>query len=405
MIKRLRRRFIASAMLAMLVVLTLTIGAINLSTYYLNKSRLDNVLHTMAENDGLFPANSTIGRTSILNTTIESPYQRGSFSVRFNQSGEITSTNFNNITDISQDVLITYARQAYLGDTTLGNVSHYRFIIDNIPDGRMIYFVDANHLNEITHTFIKNSIIVSLIGYFFTSILVISFSNRAIQPIVNNYHLQRRFISDAGHELKTPLAVIGANVEIIEMTQAENEWTQSIKRQVKRMSSLINELLKLSTMEEQSHIDRTKIIDFTKLVREAVDSFYPMATNEQVILNAKIDDMVTVRGDLKSLDNLISILIDNAIKYALEGAAIDIVLQSKGMFNAQLTISNPCENPPDTKELNNFFERFYRADKSRNRKSGGFGIGLSMAKAIVEAHKGKISAKCEGNVITFIVNL
>lgn len=404
MMRRLRWRFIAAAMGAVLVVVAVNIGAINLTLYLQNENRLDAVLDLLAENDGRFP--DILPATDVRNLPIsaETRYETRYFSALFNKDGDLIRIDVSNIAGARAEYAATFAEYAYAENKERGSIEHYRYLSKKLPEGKALYFLDRQQLDSMRHAFMMNSLSVATIGYIAASILVILFSERAIRPFMENYKRQRRFITDAGHELKTPLAIISADVDIIELTDGESEWTTSIHRQVDRMTRLVSELLKLATMEEGGLVRHHTNLDFSALVQETVDSFRPMAHRENRTIHADIVSPLNIRGDSQSLNNLVSVLIDNAIKYSSDDAEINVTLYPRGR-GAILTVANPCDNPPDTTELNRLFERFYRADESRDRKSGGFGIGLSMAKAIVHAHKGRISAKSENGMVYFTVVL
>lgn len=235
-------------------------------------------------------------------------------------------------------------------------------------------------------------------------VLVRIFSVIAIRPFVENIQYQKRFITDASHELKTPLAIISANTEVLELTQGSNEWTESIKHQTVRMNELIKRLLLLAKFSEQGR--NVTLVDFslTDAAKESVDTFSTLAEAKGKTLNANIADGVTYRGDETGIRQLMSILLDNAVKYADDGGNICFTLTKQGK-GAKIEVKNDCKDV-DEKSLSHLFERFYRADESRARETGGYGIGLSIAQAIVENHKGKISVKSpDKKSVVFTVNL
>ena len=221
-------------------------------------------------------------------------------------------------------------------------------------------------------------------------ILLIFLSGRIVKPFWENYEKQRRFITDAGHDLKTPLTVIGADAEVLEMDIGENEWITDIRNQVTRLTDMTNSLIMLSKMEEPE--PQYQMIDFplSDIVEEVLDEYRSLAKTHEKNLSGSIQPMISLNGDEKSIRRLLGVLLDNAMKYSDEHGTITLTLeQQRGTI--RLSVFNTCPYMPK-ESLPHLFDRFYRTDESRNSQTGGYGLGLSIAAAIVTAHKGKISA-------------
>ena len=208
--------------------------------------------------------------------------------------------------------------------------------------------------------------------------------------MAESYEKQKRFITDAGHELKTPLTIIDADAEILEMDLGENEWVRDIQGQVKRLTGLTRDLIYLSRMDEEQ--SRPQLVEFplSDLVRETAQPFQTLAKTQGKSLDLRVQPDLSLQGDEKALGHLVTILLDNALKYSPAGSGISLSLERQGKY-ARLTVANPTDSPLPG-DLNQLFERFYRADPSRNSQTGGHGLGLSIAQAIVSAHKGKLTA-------------
>ena len=252
--------------------------------------------------------------------------------------------------------------------------------------------------------FLVTSFFVSIFGVSTVFILVVLLSKRAIEPVAESYEKQKRFITDAGHEIKTPLTIIDADTSILEMEYGENEWLDDIQVQTKRLAGLTNDLIYLSRMEEKQ--TKTTMIEFpfSEVISEEAQSFQGLAKVKGKNFMVDIEPMLSLKGDEKTIRQLISILLDNAVKYCTEQGQIRLTAAHKGK-NIILSIYNTSQ--PLTKEnIDHLFDRFYRTDESRNSKTGGYGIGLSVAKAAVEAHHGKIVASSEdGNSLLITVIL
>ena len=231
-------------------------------------------------------------------------------------------------------------------------------------------------------------------------ILVYAFSGRAVSPVVESLEKQKRFITDAGHELKTPLAVISANMDVIELEAGASEWTKSTKNQIKRMNELVKNMLTLSRMEEENINVVFSDINISKIVDESIVYFKAVSDFKKVNYTNSIAEDIHINGDKNSFSQLCTLLIDNAMKYTEDGGNVNGKLR-----NAILEVSNSCEKVPEG-NLDRLFDRFYRADTSRSRETGGHGIGLSVARAIATSHGGTIEAKADGDhTIRFIVKV
>jgi signal transduction histidine kinase len=216
---------------------------------------------------------------------------------------------------------------------------------------------------------------------------------------------QKRFITNAGHELKTPIAIISTNTEAIEMINGKNQWTESILKQVQRLSNLINDLIILAKRGEGSHADLVvEKIDLSETVAGIAGTFRQMAEDQGKNLLCHIAPQVYIKSDTKCVYELINILVDNAIKYCDDGGSIDISLVKSKKKIADIVISNTYADGADT-DYSRFFERFYRGDISHDSKKSGYGIGLSIAEELTQLLKGKINVSYTDGKIAFAVRL
>lgn len=226
-------------------------------------------------------------------------------------------------------------------------------------------------------------------------------SSRIVKPFSENYEKQKRFITDAGHELKTPLTIIDADTEVLEMDFGENEWITDIQTQTKRMADLTNNLILLSRMEEERKKELMIEFPLSDVVEETVGTFQSLIKTQNKTLNSDIKPFIVMRGDEKAIRQLVTILLDNAVKYSDEEGRIEVSLEKQknrirfSVFNTTEIISR--------EHLEHLFDRFYRTDSSRNSQTGGYGLGLSIAAATVNAHKGKIVALTEDEKSLLIV--
>ena len=405
MIRKLRIKFIAISMTSTIIVLFLILGSINLLNYREMSHNADTILDFLKENDGELPENlykSQHKKTNGISpeTSFESRY----FSVFLSNNRQICEADTDNISAIDEETAIKYAQKINRSNKNCGFISKYRYMKENTSNGVKIYFLDCTKSMMSFQTFLVTSFFVSIFGVSNVFILVVLLSKRAIEPVAESYEKQKRFITDAGHEIKTPLTIIDADTSILEMEYGENEWLDDIQLQTKRLVGLTNDLIYLSRMEEKQ--TKTTMIEFpfSEVILEEAQSFQGLAKVKGKNFMVDIEPMLSLKGDEKTIRQLISILLDNAVKYCTEQGQIRLTAAHKGK-NIILSIYNTSQ--PLTKEnIDQLFDRFYRTDESRNSKTGGYGIGLSVAKAVVEAHHGKIVASSEdGNSLLITVIL
>lgn len=281
---------------------------------------------------------------------------------------------------------------------------HYFFLRREGSDKTLLCFLDvSSDFRELRRTW-RDSCLASGAVLFLFGFIMLLLSARAVEPVVRNMESQKRFITNASHELKTPIAVISANAELLEIMHGSSEWTDSILHQVRRLSRLVDDLIVLTRVEEgiKKELSRQS---FTAAVRQTAEAFYPVAEQQGKHLSADIADNVTATATERELPELVNILLDNAVKYCDKGGTVRIRLVRRGNWRGSvLTISNDYAEGAEV-DCSRFFDRFYREDKSHNCKKEGYGIGLSMAEGIVRMYKGQIRAQWRDKVMYFIVQL
>jgi signal transduction histidine kinase len=227
-------------------------------------------------------------------------------------------------------------------------------------------------------------------------------AKKAIAPIANAVEKQKTFITDAGHELKTPLSIINANTDVLEIMYEKNEWTESIKNQTLRLNELIKSMLTLAKFDSERNVEFAEF-DVSETVKYVAETFMTLVKAQGKTLEVTVAPKLCIKGYSDSIKQLITLLLDNAIKYTNENGIIKLNAYTVGK-NVRIEVSNTCDKLPSESDMINIFRRFYRADTSRSRETGSFGIGLSIAKAISELHKGKIYA-CALNENTICFNV
>lgn len=397
MIKKLQSKLILVTMSALFAVLAMIVTGINIVNYYGVVRDADELLQILSENKGVFPEKFGDIRPDALppDMSMEVPFETRYFSVTLDSAtGELVQIDTSRIVSVGRQEALAFAQAVIQGGEDGGFVEAYRYTVRAEATTTRIIFLDCGRKLDSFHSFRSASIAIALLGYMVVFSVVALSSIHIIRPISESYEKQKRFITDAGHELKTPLTVINADVDVLEMELGEDEWLMDIRRQTQRLAALTNDLVYLSRMEESA--DTLPMIEFpfSDVVSEAAASFGALAQTQNKQIDCSIQPMLSLRGNEKAIQQLVGILLDNALKYSPAGAVISLTLekQNKALI---LSVSNVSEYPLVKGELPLLFERFYRADPSRNSQTGGYGIGLSVAKAIVTAHSGRIQAKAE----------
>lgn len=234
-------------------------------------------------------------------------------------------------------------------------------------------------------------------------LLVLLFSRRAIAPYMRNLAMQKQFITNASHELKTPLTAISTSADVLAMEYENDEWVKNIQSQSVRLSRLISDLVTLSRLDEENPFPERAEFSLSDAVWETAEPFTALARSRGRSYSQNIEDGLTMTGDRTAVQQMVSILLDNANKYTPEGSSIFLSARRAGRKN-EIAVSNTCESA-ESIDVTRLFDRFYRADESHSTRIGGTGIGLSIARATAEAHGGTIEASVSGDTITFRVKI
>lgn len=391
MIRKLKVKFILLAMTALLLLLAVIVTGMNVINYNSIVMDADETLEYLSQNKGRFPELDKTGKKLPPHMTIETPYETRYFSVLLNKDGKAIQTDTSSITAIDPETAVDYAARAMETGKETAFCGDYRFVVYSEDISTRIIFLDCGRKLYSFQNFLISSICMACAGYIAFFAVILFFSGRILKPVTESYEKQKRFITDAGHELKTPLAIIKANAEVLEMEQGENEWLQGIQAQVQRLSSLTADLVYLSRMEESDNSMPMIEFPFSDVVSETALSFQALAQTQHKEFLCTVPPMLSFVGNEKSIRQLVNILMDNALKYAPEEGVISLTVKKAGRYLC-LTVYNTTREPVSKEAIRHLFERFYRADSSRSSETGGYGIGLSVAQAITAAHNGKISA-------------
>lgn len=443
MIKKLKIRFIILAMVSLTLLLAFIVAGMNIINYNKVVSDADSHLEVLEENQAWFEKHPDVmgdddrmakdgaqgddmgdffGRRGPggPSMTRDEAEESRFFTALVDSEGNVTEFNTDRIYAIDSNEAVDYAEKAYASGEDKGFIDEMRYSVSEADGGTRITFLDCGRTLDSFRSFLKASVLMSLAGLLVVFVIMVYFAGRIVRPVAESYEKQKRFITDAGHEIKTPLAIIKANLDLLGMeidslegqagTDGEiaelRDGLGEIDGQVDRLTGLTNDLVYLSRMEEAGGSLVMTEVPLSDIVSESISSFVPLARERGKSIIPDVAPAITVKGSTKELEKLMSILIENAIKYSEEPRTIELEGTECGMpappeirvelrkegRNAVIEISNETETELTNEMLTHVFERFYRTDSSRNSQTGGHGIGLSMASAIVSAHGGKISA-------------
>lgn len=413
MIKILQKKFVFTAMIVVSILLLILLGTINVVNIVMVRNETDKTLAMISAADGNFdhiqpPPNSTPPSDFRIEPKDERDKFLSSnfFIVRLNGNGQVI------FTDVSRTSLVDEASAKELAlkildeGASAGKIGKYRYQISNsrMENETVIVFLDASEeiLSYVRVLFLSGGI--GIVCWILMLLIVIFLSKKVIRPIAENIERQKQFVTNAGHEIKTPLAIILANTEAMELYNGENKWSKNIREQTVRLNGLMKNLLLLAKMDEgAAEIIKTEV-SLSELVSENVRVFAEPFNLRNITLQTEIQPNVIIKANKEQMSQLISILFDNASKYTNDSGTVIVSLQ-KSDKRIKLLIKNSCEKLPDTSP-HKLLDRFYRDDKARTQKTGGYGIGLSVARSIAEANRGSIAVEYEKpNFVSFTVKL
>ena len=411
MFRKLKIRFILLASAAIVCILLTMIAVLNSVRFLQTNGEIQAVLNILSANNGDFPSvEETAESLQNDRITIDTIYQYRYFSVVYKEDKTLYSTNLDHLSNLSKEQALSYANKVIKDSRSSGvfkvgsQFYSYQITQDSKTKRYLLVVLDSTNYLESRNDFFWLSIQLCFYSFIFFVLVVSGFSNFAIRPYIKNYENQKRFITNAGHELKTPLAIISANTELQELMTGENEWTESTKDQVKRLSNLINQMVVLARLEEQPDVTLVDV-NFSEVVKKVAGNFKSVIDKAGKKYEIKLQEDIHVKATEDELYELVSILIDNACKYCDEDGQIFVTLtKAKRGKRARLTVANSYADGKNV-DYSRFFDRFYREDESHNQKQPGYGIGLSMAESLVRIFKGRIWVSYKKGLIGFTVLL
>ena len=429
MIRKLRIRFVLVAMIAFFLVIALMGSLVNIINYIMVSQRNDETIDYIYEYDELGPRfddrggrndfggpggpDDMGGRNDLGGPDDnggrgfdfdngdkpfralpdeEANYMTRFFIVTVDSDETIVSSSMDFVASVDESEAATFTEAALSRMSDRGYINGYRFAKFEENGQTKIVFLNCVKEVQSMSSILSMTLVISIGSLALVLIFAILLSRKAIQPIAQNIENQKRFITDASHELKTPLTSISTSLDVIEMDRGEDEWTANIRSQVSRMTGLVSEMVTLSKLDEVKPVPAKEQFDLSSAAWEILEVHMPQAKARGKELETDIQDGITIVGEKESIQQMLSVLIDNAIKYSDDNGKIRVSI-GKAKGKTRIEVYNTCnyEKAPDVDRL---FDRFYRPDESRNTSTGGNGIGLAIAKSVAEAHGGTITASC-----------
>ena len=407
MLKKIRHGFIAAAMASYGVVMLVLVAGINIANYMQTASMQDQLAMDLLlygpralrhPGEGGPPGRKLPGRGA------EAEFITRFFTVSIDSEGEAVEISRDHISSIDHETAALYGKAVLGKGREKGYYKDYRYLVRREETGATILFLNASMQLQFMGSLLLMSSAIGLGSLFLVFWLVVFFSRYAIRPYIRNMERQKQFITDAGHELKTPITSIATSADIAAMEHEGDEWIANIQKQASRLAKLTGDLVALSRLDEETPFPEKTRFSLSDAAWEAAEAFAVLAKANGKQYIQRIQEPLELYGDRSSIQKLLSILLDNAVKYSDEKGQICLdVYRSHG--KVCIEVFNTC-HLADTSNLDRLFDRFYRMDQSRSVHLGGTGIGLSMAQAIAEAHGGRISVKSpDGESICFRVLL
>ena len=394
-------------MTAFATVMLALLGCVNIWSYWNTIAQLDHTLTVLyeagkSESGPVFQGGEP-PRGNDFPFSGEAPYMIRFFAVRYSESGELLDINQDYIASVSESEALSFAGRVLEGGKEHGFYGSYRYFVKTAERETTVIFLNAERELHAVRGLLVNTLLIAAISLVIVFLLVLLLAKRAVAPYMRNLEMQKQFITNAGHELKTPLTAISTSADVLAKEHGDNEWVQNIQVQSGRLARLITNLITLSRLDEERPALEKSEFSLSDALWETADSFLPLMRARGKAYSQSIGDGLAVNSNRAAVQQMASILLDNAVKHSPPGAKISLKAFRKGRRIA-IEVSNTCEELARP-ELKHLFDRFYRVDQSHSETASGSGIGLSVAKATAEALGGKIHAELSGNVICFQITL
>lgn len=405
MLNKIRRRFILAAMAAFGTVTLLIIVGINAANYYRTTAMQDGLAEALLSHEQTVPAKRQVPPPPLREMAGRDPeaaFMTRFFVVHCDTDGSIRAASRDYISSVDEVTAEAYAQAVLSKGWEKGYYEGYRYRVKREENGISVLFLNSTIQIQSMRSLLFVSLLIGAVSLLLVFLLIFFLSGRAIRPYIKNIERQRQFITDAGHELKTPITSIATSADIAAMEHEGDEWIDNIRRQTARLTKLVGDMVALSRLDEETPFPGKSRFSVSEAAWEAAEPFAHLAKAKGKSYSQHIAEDLTLYGDRDSVQRMISILLDNAVRYSDEGGAIQMRIYRR-RSKICVEVSNTCDLP-DVSDLDRLFDRFYRMDASRSAATGGTGIGLSMVRAIAETHGGKAEVRsADGKEICFRV--
>ena len=391
MIKTLKKRFVITAMAAISILLIILLGIINVANAWYLDRESDRVLDMLSAVEPFGHRKPPPQSRPFFSPPHEEDSRMSALYFTVKKSGGTVSADLNRISSISEQEALNLASKAEKKQTESGKISNFKFRLVRDNDTQTYIFLDTTTQRYAILRIAALSLLAGMLTWFLMLFFVIVLSKRAINPIAENMEKQKQFVTDAGHEIKTPLAIILANTEAMELRSGETKWSKNIKTQITRLDGLMRDLLMLAKSDEAQTKPPLEEISLSDELNSCIEMFLEPAALSEIEIERNFESNVRLMTNKECIMRIISTLLDNAVKYATPKSKISVSL-SQTEKSTKLSIQNECTEIPNCSP-ERLFDRFYRGDSSRSQKSGGYGIGLSAARATARLLGGDLSAK------------
>ena len=393
MTKTLRRRFVLFTMTAVTCLLVFIVMAINTLNWMMLERQSDMVMETLVAADGVFQQ-MDFDRLPPFSRPLDMDRMRASrfFIVQSDACGKIVNVNTDQISAIDREKAEVYAQKVLKAERASGRVDGYKFVVKKLGNDQLMFFMDTSEQSESFYMVLFASCAIAVLCWMILLVIVFLLSGKVIRPVLAGIEKQKQFITNAGHEMKTPLAIIQTNNDTMALIHGENKYNVHIRNQTKRLNVLMSNLLTLAKLDEEIPLP-TETVNISEITNELLPIYRDEAQKRSLCFDAQVEPNVIIQTHPDSFRQMMTILLDNALKYTPDNGAIHLMLKKQGR-HVRLIEENTCDPSlePDPERL---FERFYRGDSARTQEkdSSGYGIGLSAARAICENFGGWMTAE------------
>ena len=386
-----RKRLIIVAMISFLILLILVISSVFLFSFFQMEretNRTVQILLNQAEGgsapaDGMRPPAG--GGMMPVQNTPPAPF----YDILAEPDGTVIRSELRGFLDESVSEIQAYVNQIVLSGQDAGRLSGFKYGVQETEAGKLhIILMDTSIQMQLLFSVLRNALLIGAVLMILLFIILLPVTAKAAAILAQNTEKQKRFVTDAGHELKTPVAVIRSNLDVMELLQGKSKWSGNIRGQVDRLESLVKQLLLLARLDEQQWAGKTTVIDFSEKLKDELQIYEETTLQKELTLKTDVEEGLAIQGDEESIRQLLHALLSNAMQYTPAGGSVRIGL-SREKRALRLEIANTVDEIPEIAP-ERLLDRFTRGDNARSRKNGGTGIGLSTAKSVTDLYHGEI---------------